>query len=100
METLDKMMRQEIPVVGDDENHRMFIPEGFKLVYSIEDQPAGVVKHISMSINRPNTLPSINSVKYMMHALGFSRPLDSADGVQIENLGHGFQAINILELQT
>ncbi len=37
--------------IGDDAAHRIEIPVGFRVVFSLEQQPAGLCRHLSVSVS-------------------------------------------------
>lgn len=48
-DVLDTLNKQKLPV-GDDERFVVELSNGIKIVYSIENQEVGVVKHLSVSV--------------------------------------------------
>lgn len=51
---------------GDNPHHCCYFPDGFKVVYSVEEQPVGWCKHLSVSVASTDKLPHIEAVKIIM----------------------------------
>ena len=89
------LMNKQIPPPGDLPEFVRELPFGYRVVFTIEHQPVGNVRHLSMSVDSPDMMPNVESVKAVMEILGF----DSIENCKIypEDLGSR-QAINILEI--
>lgn len=90
---LQKMAKGEIESVGNSHLFRAEIPIGYRVVFSIEQQPAGLCRHLFVSVESPNKLPHPAALSEVMKELGFDRPFQECK-VWIE----GEVAINVLEL--
>jgi hypothetical protein len=62
-------MSTNAPGPGNDENHVLFIPAGYRVVYSIEQQQVGWCQHISISVDTPGMWPSQESVSRILKEL-------------------------------
>lgn len=62
--------------VGDDPNHCCYLANGFKCVFSIEEQPCGWARHLSVSVAAIDKMPNIEAVKMIMCEFGIENPLD------------------------
>lgn len=82
------------PSIGDDPRFSCEIPFGFRVVFSIEQQPMGWCRHLSVSVDHPDRMPSIPAVKMIMEAFGYKQGLDESI-VHIED-DISPKAINIL----
>ncbi len=91
---LDIRAGRQLPP-GDQDEFICFIPVGYKVVFTIEEQQK-LIRHLSMSIDRPGLLPNIEAVKEVMKLLGFVGELDCCLA-KIELLPNNFQAINVWE---
>lgn len=63
--------------IGADPDYRVVIPDGYRCVYSEEEQPMGLSRHLSVSVVRrpqdsPGVMPSPESVAIVMALFGFS----------------------------
>lgn len=58
--------------VSFDLNHVVMVPVGFRCVYSVEDQPIGRCRHLSVSIDVDGSTPHPLAVVTLMEAFGFS----------------------------
>jgi hypothetical protein len=92
--------------IGDDPGRTISIPMGFKVTFSIEEQPQpiGWVRHISVSIearDQSKPLPSLAAVGQLMLEFGFNPLNQKKDLVYLEELKggecDGLQAVNILQ---
>lgn len=57
--------------VGDIPEHIIFLPVGYCIVFSIEAQPTGLVRHISVSLVKKDCYPSFKAAKLIAEAFGF-----------------------------
>ena len=87
--------------IGDDPNFVLNIEQGFRVVFSIEKQPAGIsVRHLSVSVDHPAKSPSIPAVEEILRLYGFQHPsiLDGKLKIDLEKPANGRGvAINIWE---
>jgi hypothetical protein len=93
---LDTVNKQRLPI-GDDPGHVIIISVGYRCVFSIEDQPAGKVRHLSISIDAPGKLPSVPACEEIIKLFGFDGELYDCK-LGFEDIAPGHQAINILEI--
>jgi hypothetical protein len=101
------------PAIGEDLRYRLEIPIGFRCVYSEEDQPDGLMRHLSVSVDRVGRAPSPEAMGVLMLEFGFTKKfaaaishMSTATAVEIaretkgtfwvEKVDHA--AINVLEL--
>jgi len=75
----------------------MDIQQGFRVVFCIEEQNVGKVKHISISVDAPNKLPNMEAVALIVDLFGIEGPITSHQ-IWTENIGPNHQAINIVAL--
>lgn len=83
--------------VGNDPKFTLMIDDGYKVVYSIEEQSKGKVKHMSISVNEPKKLPSPDAVEEIMKLLEFKDPIESAF-LDIEEIDNDLSAITVYEI--
>jgi hypothetical protein len=76
--------------VGLDKNYNCIIDDGFRVVFSIEQHPNQLMKHISISENNAHLKP--DDVKIILNEFGFQNSLEDCV-VYLES-----NAVNILEL--
>jgi hypothetical protein len=93
---LDQKNGEENPP-GDFEEYTRHLPFGYRIVFTIEDQPAGKIRHLSMSVDEDEKLPNEHAVQEIMKLIGFHNPLLKCM-VKLENISPARQAINILEV--
>lgn len=80
------------PPVGDREGFSCEIPFGFRIVFSVEPQPKGPARHLSISVDAPNRMPNPVAVQLLMQELGFDKELEECY-VYFEDKN----AVNIIE---
>jgi hypothetical protein len=80
--------------IGNNPNHVCIIPHGYRVAYSIENQPTFKCKHISVSIDTKGMLPNQEAVKAIVMEFGFNTDLDDGKAfVYVEDQ----ESINVLE---
>lgn len=82
--------------IGDDPAFCMFIPMGYRVVFSVEHQPSGKFRHLSVSVDQPGRAPNVPAMEMIMPLFGFKGPLSDC-AAWPEDLGEGFAAINVME---
>ena len=93
LDTINKQMKP----VGDYKEYTITIPIGYRIVYSIEEQVIGDVKHLSVSVDEDGVLPNPNAVEMIMKEFEFKESLDNCR-VILEQITENRKAVNILEL--
>jgi hypothetical protein len=96
MDDLLDMYNKAIPNTGERKEHVVHIPFGYTVVYGIENQVPGSIRHMSMSLNQEYRVPSPEAVQIIMVALGFKSKLDDCK-VYMEDVCPHIQAINVIE---
>ncbi len=91
--------------VGDNPFHSLHLTDGYKVVFSVDEQPMGVMCHMSMSVasNNPDTMPNEYAVQEVAELLSFSGKIMSGDATAMY-IEHGkddldrpiYTAINVL----
>lgn len=71
------------------------IPFGFRAAVSVEDEPAGFIRHLSISADRPGRIPSEAALLMIAEEFGMVPPFD---GIWLEEFDPGHHAINVLKL--
>jgi hypothetical protein len=75
-------------------SEHLLIPMGYRMAFSVEEQPAGFCHHLSVSVDAPGRLPSIPAVQEISDLCGIKQWHE----VWLEEFGPGHNAVNILEL--
>lgn len=88
--------------VGNDPEHCCILSEGYKVVFSIEEQPSGFYRHFSLSVDSEDSLPGTLSFEAIMKELGFAGSLHDCDNIWMEEdvataSGKKCTAINALQ---
>ncbi|MGA3170331.1 MAG: hypothetical protein ABSE62_04900 [Chthoniobacteraceae bacterium] len=93
-------MKQTGQRIGDDPHYRTVVPYGFICCFSVEEQPFGLCRHISISINEDGTDRGVNTIGAWMicEAFGFWGSLDDCVQVEIENLPDGRPCVHLMQL--
>jgi hypothetical protein len=95
LEELYLMMAKKLPPIGDAPEYRREFDDGYRIVFSIEQQPNSYVRHLSVSLANGNA-PSVNIVRFIMKMLGYENQLEKCI-TWMENYGGSKSAINIVE---
>ncbi len=93
---LDRMNHPELSP-GINPNFQFEICGCIKMVFTIEHQQAGKVRHLSLSTNEKGKYPNMDATKFIMSVIGFTNQLEDCQ-VFVEKLEPGYETINILEL--
>lgn len=75
------------------------IPRGYLAAFSFEDQPAGLCRHLSISVDTPGSMPSLPAVTMIAKAFGMEFPFTQQrpGNLWLEEFEPGQQAINIVQ---
>jgi len=84
----------------------------YRAAFSFEEEPAGLVRHLSVSSHRPGKIPGPEVLEKVCEAFGFSefvcgafgnrsqaRPTDHLARIWAEEFDPGHYAINVIELE-
>lgn len=77
------------------ESQHVTFPGGFRASISFEQQPAGLVRHLSISSPTPGRVPNLPAVTMIAEAFGFWLPPEK---MWLEEFEPGHYALNLLEL--
>ena len=83
--------------IGNNQKHGCIVKIGYRCVYSIEDQPMGKCRHLSVSVLGSGTAPNEAAVEMLMKEFGFTCSLTNCDSMWIEEIEDGKIAINIMQ---
>jgi hypothetical protein len=75
------------------ESASVIIPVGYRAAFSIEDQPCGLCRHLSVSVERKGMMPSIPAVELIAEAFGMTH----FDSRWLEEFEPGQHAVNVVE---
>jgi hypothetical protein len=81
------------------QSYNVLIPVGYRAAFSFEEQPAGLVRHLSVSVDtkKPGDCPSIPAMQMIASAFGIEWSLDSGDArVWLEEFEPGKYAVNLI----
>ena len=72
------------------------LPVGFAVTLTYEHQPAGLFRHVSVSVDRPRKMPTPEAVDMILASLGM-QPITHSARVWIETISPTLSAINLLQ---
>lgn len=104
MEDLKSTVVGAKPPIGDDARHAVYLPVGYRVVYSVEQQMPGIMRHFSISVPEKGKFPNMHVVNELIGILGFKEKVDPKQPLSNERPREFFvwiehqQAINILEI--
>lgn len=80
----------------------VFIPLGYRAAFSFEEQPAGMFRHLSVSVDTVGSLPSPQAVMEIAAAFGMEFPPVSGrvGRIWLEEFDPGHHAVNIIQLDS
>jgi hypothetical protein len=73
------------------------LPLGWMVTLSVEYQPMGLARHLSVSSPAPERVPSVETVSIVMAELGFEKNI-SGCAVYLEEYKCDHKAVNVVEL--
>lgn len=73
------------------------LPDGFTVTYTEEDQPIGMCRHLSVSVDADGKLPNPSAIEYLLYSFGFEHKLGVEQVVYPEEYGEGLTAVNVIE---
>lgn len=94
-----KQLLKKSIIVGNIPEYVCKIPEGFRIVFSFENQPVGWCRHISISVPDKTKLPSQPAVEMIIKEFGFPERITDQDNVWVETevLPHAINVIKKIE---
>jgi hypothetical protein len=93
---LDQKNGEERPP-GDFKEYTRILPFGYRIVFTIELQPAGKIRHLSISVDEDEKLPNETAVQEIMNLIGFKNELRKCK-VHLEDISEKRKAINVIEI--
>lgn len=97
MDDLLDIFNGQEPPVGDRPEHVCQLPVGYRVVFNLEKQNHGVVRHISVSVDSPGKLPNIEAVREIARLFGIKKELEECVVSVEEGRGNVNKSINIIE---
>jgi hypothetical protein len=95
----DKLMLSDRPpgFVRPQSQH-IEIPIGYRAAITFEEQPAGLVRHLSVSVDaKPGDCPSVPAIQMIASAFGIEWSPDSGGArVWLEEFESGYYAVNLV----
>jgi hypothetical protein len=91
-------LKDRKPGIERPRSAHMMFPGGYRAAFSIEQQPAGLCTHLSISVegrSRKGMMPSVEAVKVICEVFGVPFPPDKGWNEEFEP---GEYAINLLSL--
>jgi hypothetical protein len=83
---------------GNNPHRSVVLPFGYRCVFTIEEQPIGWVRHLSVSVLEPRRMPNVPAVEAIMKLFHFRGRLEDCV-VDLEQIdGDGSEAVNVMEL--
>jgi hypothetical protein len=96
LEYMKSLMAGDRIPPGDNPDYACHITDGYRIVYTIEQHPLFFCRHISISVDDPEKLPSPPAVELIMKEFGFRGGINECLNVWIEEIP-GVKAINALQ---
>ena len=94
---LQRTIAGEEKPVGDNPDFACVIPVGYRCVYSLEEQPLGVCRHLSISVLGEGGAPNEAAVEMLATEFGFRGGLEDMAHVWTEPVSAGKIAVNLLQ---
>jgi hypothetical protein len=74
----------------------VILPRGYRVALTFEEQPLGMCKHLSISVDEPGSLPNPHAVAMICHEYGMRFP--PLGRMWLEEFAKGHSAINLVDL--
>lgn len=71
------------------------VPTGYRCVFTIEQQPDGWMRHLSVSIMQKDRVPATMAVAALLPLFGFKTPLNKC---HVHLMSETVDSVNVLEL--
>ena len=93
------MMNGDTQIAGNDPDHIVDPFQGYKVVFSIEEQNAGPTRHLSVSVDTPGRVPNFPALQMIMDEIGFTRKVEECK-VETEAISQDpeHHAVNVWEV--
>jgi hypothetical protein len=75
------------------------ILSSFRCAFSIEEQPAGFVRHLSVSVPTKGKLPSFPAMQMIAELFGFTEFPPTRGRIWVEEFESGHEAVNVVEVE-
>lgn len=82
-------------VPGRPESEHVYLPGGYRASISFEEQPIGLCRHLSVSVDTAGMLPNMLAVGMIAEAFGFVAGMERQ--IWVEEFDPGHHAINVVE---
>jgi hypothetical protein len=93
-----RMASKSEPPVGDSKEHVLMVQVGYRCVFSIEEQPVGKCRHLSVSVPEKGKAPNERAVLEVMKLFGFKATKFGPEVMAwLEDIAEDFKAVNVLE---
>lgn len=77
------------------ESEHVYLPGGYRASISFEQQPIGLCRHLSVSVDTPGRVPNMLAVGMIAEAFGFVAGMDRK--IWVEEFDPGHHAVNVVE---
>jgi hypothetical protein len=81
--------------IGDNPNFSCSLDFGYRVAFSVEKQPSGWARHISISVDTKNKLPNPGAVQELLPYFGIKKPLEECI-IYVEEITSEFSAVNVI----
>lgn len=93
-EDMERLIEGKISI-GDDPKFACELKFGYRCVFSLEEQPIGECRHLSISVDSKDKYPNIEAVKVLLKEFGFKYPLEDKNHCHVY-LEEEIRAVNII----
>ena len=77
------------------ESEHVELPGGYRASISFEQQPIGLCRHLSVSVDTPGRVPNLLAVGMIAEAFGFVKGMERK--IWVEEFDPGHHAVNVVE---
>jgi hypothetical protein len=99
IERFQRMIIGEEKPVGDDPDFVCVIPLGYRCVFTLDEQPCGLCRHLSVSVLGQGAAPNPAAVEMLAAEFGFRGGVKDMFAVWTEPVPPKKVAVNFLQLR-
>jgi hypothetical protein len=79
---------------------QIVLNEHYRCAFSFEEQPAGFVRHLSVSVPKRGAFPNVPAIEMIAELFGFTEFPPTRGRIWLEEFEPGHHAVNIVEIES
>lgn len=82
------------------QSQNVLIPVGYRAAISFEEQPAGILKHLSISVATKGKIPNVHAIIMIAEEFGFAVGKAGEGRTWLEEFAPGHFAVNLIQIES